>query len=169
MSKIFLIGYMGSGKTTLGKKLSEQMKMSFVDLDLFIEQRQFKTVAQIFEERGESEFRKMEQQALREVCEFEDTIISTGGGVPCFFDNMELMNKQGLTIYLKVTPQKLVENLKTAKRARRPLIKDKSDAELLLFIEENLEKRNPFYSQAKLIIDPDEDIEKIVEKISMLK
>lgn len=165
MDKIFLIGYMGCGKTTFGRILAARLNMSFVDLDAFIEEKEFKSIGQIFEEKGEDEFRKIEHTALLEVCEFQNTVISTGGGVPCFFDNMQIMNEQGLTIYLQVTPEKLTDTLKKAKK-NRPLIKDKSEAELLAFIQENLGKRTIFYSQAKLTIDPDNDLEEIVLQIS---
>ena len=168
MAKIFLIGYMGCGKTTLGKILASRLEMDFIDLDTFIEERHFKTIPQLFEEKGESGFREIEHNALLEVCEFENIIISTGGGVPCFFNNMEIMKRAGLTVYLKVTPKVLTEVLKKAKR-NRPLIKDKSEEELLHFIEENLAKREAFYSQAELTINPYDDFDKIVNQISEKK
>jgi len=168
MAKIFLIGYMGCGKTTLGKILASRLEMDFVDLDAFIEQRYFKSIPQLFEEKGESGFREIEHTALLEVCEFENAIISTGGGVPCFYNNMEIMKRAGLTVYLKVTPKVLTEVLKKAKR-NRPLIKDKSVEELLHFIEENLAKREAFYSQAELTINPYDDFDKIVNQISEKK
>lgn len=168
MAKIFLIGYMGCGKTTLGKVLASRLEMDFVDLDAFIEQRYFKSIPQLFEEKGESGFREIEHTALLEVCEFENAIISTGGGVPCFFNNMEIMKRSGLTVYLKVTPKVLTEVLKKAKR-NRPLIKNKSEEELFHFIEENLAKREAFYSQAELTINPYDDFDKIVNQISEKK
>ncbi len=155
MQRIFLIGYMGSGKTTIGKILSKVLDLQFVDLDLFIENRHRKTVGQLFVEKGESEFRKIERQALEEVAGFEDIIISTGGGAPCFFDNMNLMNQLGTTIYLKVSESELVNRLKHMKH-NRPLIKDKNDEELKRFISENLQKRESFYSQAKLVFDAEQ-------------
>ncbi len=164
INRIFLIGYMGSGKTTLGKALALRLNMSFVDLDHYIEQRQFKTVAQIFEERGEDEFRRMEHEALLEASEFENVIISTGGGAPCFYDNMDIMDERGLTVYLQLSPQKLLDNLKQGK-LKRPLIKNKTDEELFHFIEENLKKRNCYYSQARLVIDPERNIDEIIMKI----
>ena len=168
MNNIFLIGYMGSGKTTLGRMLAPRLNMSFIDLDAFIEQRHFKTISQLFEEKGEDEFRKIEHNALLEVSYFENTVISTGGGAPCFFDNMDIMNANGLTVYLQLSPQKLLRNLKKGK-AKRPLIKNKNDEELLHFIEENVEKRKLFYEQAKLIVSPEEDVEEIVQQIKAEK
>jgi shikimate kinase len=163
---IFLIGYMGAGKSTLGKKLAKRLEMNFIDLDSYIEQRFFKTISQLFEEKGESGFREIEKSALAEVAEFENAIIATGGGTPCFFDNIELMNKKGLTVYLHWLPEKLLQNL-TKGKTKRPLIKDKTDKELLRFIKENLLKREPFYCQAKLTINPEEDIEKIISNFKL--
>ena len=154
---------MGSGKTTLGRILAPRLNMSFIDLDAFIEQRHFKTISQLFEEKGEDEFRKIEHNALLEVSCFENTVISTGGGAPCFFDNIDIMNANGLTVYLQLSPPQLVERLK-AGRAKRPLIKNKNDEELLHFIDENLEKRKKFYEQAKLIVNTEEDVEEIVRQ-----
>ena len=168
MNNIFLIGYMGSGKTTIGRIIAPRLNMSFIDLDVFIEQRYFKSIAQIFEEKGEDEFRKIEHNTLLEVSCFENTVVSTGGGAPCFFDNIDVMNDRGLTVYLQLSPEKLLHNLKKGK-AKRPLIKNKTDEELLRFITENLEKRKVFYEQAKLILNPEEDVEKIIEKIENYK
>ena len=100
MRRIFLIGYMGAGKTTMGKELSKQSGLSFIDLDHFMEGRYRKTVRQLFEEKGEETFRQIEKKALHEVADFENVVISTGGGTPCFFDNMAYMNSIGTTVYL---------------------------------------------------------------------
>ncbi len=149
---IFLIGYMGCGKTHTGTRLSQKYGMEFIDLDAYIENRFHKTIPQIFEERGEEGFRKLERAMLEEVCAFENVIISTGGGAACFFDNIDLMNQSGETVYLKASPEGLFKFLKDGK-ATRPLLKDKSDDELLAFIGEALAKREPFYMQAKHVID----------------
>ena len=133
MTRIFLIGYMGAGKTTLGAALAKATGMSFIDLDLFIEQRFRKSISQIFAEKGEEEFRRIEQRMLHEVAEFEDVVISAGGGTPCFFDNMEYMNRQGMTVYLKATPEILRAHLRMGKQ-KRPLIAQKNDEELDAFI-----------------------------------
>ena len=101
MKRIFLIGYMGAGKTTVGKVLSRQLELSFIDLDHYIEGRYHKTVGQLFAEKGEDAFRDIERRMLREVAAFEDVLVSTGGGAPCFFDNMEFMNGAGQTVYLE--------------------------------------------------------------------
>ena len=96
MTRIFLIGYMGAGKTTLGKAFSRELGLTFIDLDWYIEERFHKTVQQLFSERGEQGFRELEQKMLHEVAEFEDVVISAGGGTPCFFDNMDYMNACGV-------------------------------------------------------------------------
>ena len=148
MTRIFLTGYMGSGKTTLGRALAAEMGIPFIDLDHYIEKRYCKTIAQLFAEKGEEGFRDIERRMLHEVGEFEDVIISTGGGTPCFFDNIEYMNAQGTTVYLDVPIERLFIRLCIA-RSKRPLIKDKNDDELMAFIVEQLEKRAPHYSKAQ--------------------
>ena len=155
MKRIFLIGYMGSGKTTVGKLLAARLGYSFVDMDAHIEEQQFKSVSKIFAERGEDEFRLLEQKCLHEVAQFDDVIISTGGGAPCFFDNMDYMNACGDTVFLQVEPEVLFHRLKVAKQ-QRPLLANKSDEELMNFICEALQKRHPFYSQAKFLFRADE-------------
>jgi shikimate kinase len=148
MTRIFLIGYMGAGKTTLGRALAKSLGMQFIDLDCYIEERFRKTISQIFAEKGEEAFRDLERRMLHEVGEFENVIISTGGGTPCFFDNVEYMNGQGTTVFLDVPVERLFIRLSIA-RHKRPLIKDKNDAELLAFIEEQLARREPHYSKAQ--------------------
>ncbi len=152
MTRIFLIGYMGAGKTTIGRLLAARLNLSFVDLDLFIEKRFHKTINEIFAEKGEEGFRQMEREALHEVGEYEDVLISVGGGAPCFFDNIGFMNEKGQSIYLKVNADVLAVRLNIGKQSR-PLLKDKSEAEIKNFIVSMLEKREPFYNQAKLVFD----------------
>ena len=168
MTRIIIIGYMGAGKTTVGKALSKELGITFYDLDWYIESRMHKTVAQIFAERGEEGFRKIERNMLHEVAEFEDVIVSCGGGTPCFFDNMEYLNQQGETVYLKADPEVLYGHLLMGKTVR-PLLVGKSKEELLTFIHEQLEKREPFYTKAKHTLDVSlmDNYEKI--KISVAK
>lgn len=166
MTRILLIGYMGAGKTTLGNALAQELGLSFIDLDLFIEERFRKSISQIFSEKGEEEFRRIEQNMLHEVAEFEDVIISTGGGTPCFFDNIDYMNNKGITVYLQVPTERLFTRLSIARRSR-PLIKDKSDEELLCFISEQLSKRELFYKKATytFVADKLEDKKQISESV----
>lgn len=152
MKRIFLIGYMGAGKTTVGKDLAKRLGLSFVDLDCYIEGRYHKTVGQLFAEKGEDVFRDIERRMLHEVALFEDVLISTGGGAPCFFDNMEFMNTVGVTVYLKVSVEELAKRLELCKNTR-PVLRGRSGDELTAFVAESLEKRTPFYTKATVIFD----------------
>jgi shikimate kinase len=163
--RIYLIGYMGCGKSTLGRKLSKHLDLQFVDMDHYIEERNYKTIPQIFEEEGEAEFRKKEKKALEELAEFSDIVIATGGGAPCFFDNIDLMNNTGKTIYLNISPDILADRLLKSK-TERPLIKGKSREELVAFIDDTLKKRNEFYKKAKYQITiPDIDLDEVEKMI----
>ncbi|MBQ4446463.1 MAG: shikimate kinase [Prevotella sp.] len=152
MNRIIIIGYMGAGKTTVGKALSKELGIPFYDLDWYIESRMHKTVAQLFAERGEENFRQIEYNMLHEVAEFEDVIISCGGGTPCFFDNIDYMNEQGETIYLKATPEVLYGHLKMGKTVR-PLLLGKTEDELLSYIGQQLSVRENYYNKAKHVLD----------------
>ncbi len=153
VDRVYLIGFMGSGKSTLGRWLADAMDgWTFLDLDHYIEHKYHKTIPQIFEEKGEDAFRKMEETCLNEVSAFEKVIIGAGGGTPCFFDNMNVMNKTGLSIYLQLSPQAIYDRLQTSK-SQRPLIAGKDGAELLQFIADKLAERESFYKQANLIAD----------------
>ena len=157
---------MGCGKSTLGRRLSEHLNLQFVDMDHYIEERNLKTIPQIFEQEGEDEFRNKERKALEELSEFTDIIIATGGGAPCFFDNIDLMNRSGKTIYIDIDPAILADRLLKSK-TERPLIKGKSREELVDFIDETLKKRDRFYSQAQFkITQPDIDLKVIEDMIS---
>lgn len=169
MIRIFLTGYMGAGKTTLGKAFARKLNLPFVDLDWYMEERFHKTVGELFVERGETGFRELEKNMLHEVGAFEDVVISTGGGAPCFFDNMDFMNRNGETVFLNVHPDVLFRRLRVAKQ-QRPILQGKQDDELKEFIIQALEKRAPFYSQAQYVFNADEledrsQIEKSVEKL----
>lgn len=152
MKRIILIGYMGAGKTTVGKSLAKELGLSFYDLDWYIESRMRKTVPQLFAERGEDGFRKIEHNMLHEVAEFEDVVLSCGGGTPCFFDNMDYLNQQGQVVYLKADPEVLYKHLQMGK-VERPLLKGKTPEELITFIRQQLEKRELFYTKAKYTLD----------------
>ena len=161
-----MIGYMGCGKSTLGRKLAKFAGLQFVDMDQYIEERNHKTIPQIFATEGEPEFRKKEQLALTELAEFIDIVIATEGGAPCFFDNMEFMNRIGITIFLNISPDILAARLMKSK-TERPLIKGKTKQELVTFIDENLKKRNKFYKEAHFqITEPDIELERLMKMIS---
>lgn len=170
MRRIIIIGYMGAGKTTVGKALAKELNMAFYDLDWYIESRMHKTVKAIFDERGEAGFRQIEHNMLHEVAEFEDVIISCGGGTPCFFDNIDYMNRQGETVYLKATPEVLYGHLKMGKTIR-PLLLNKTADEVQVFIREQLTQREPYYNKAKHVLDVNllDDYEKIKISVERLR
>lgn len=143
---------MGSGKSTMGKLIAQEKEWKFIDLDDYIETKAGETISTIFATQGEAAFRKMEREALEDIAKLQNVVVATGGGAPCFFDNMELMKKLGVVIYLKLSPKELCERLLT-ERSARPLIANKTDAELLDFIETKLEEREPFYSKADIFAE----------------
>jgi shikimate kinase len=170
MKRIILIGYMGAGKTTLGKVRARELNLEFIDLDWYIENRFHQSVSQLFSTRGEEGFRIIERNMLHEVAEFENVVISCGGGTPCFFDNMVYMNQQGLTVYLKASPETLRAHLRMGKQ-RRPLVAEKNDEELDAYIRESLDKREPFYNQAQETFNISllDNGKRIDEAVQMLK
>lgn len=155
MIRIFLIGYMGAGKTTLGKAFARDLNISFVDLDWYIEERFHKTVGELFLERGEAGFRKLEHNMLHEVGAFENVVVSTGGGTPCFFNNMDFMNHNGQTVFLNTSVDVLFHRLSAATQAR-PILRGKTDDELRTFIGETLAGRMQYYLQATYVLEADE-------------
>jgi shikimate kinase len=148
---IYIIGFMGSGKTTAGKKLATLLGWSFIDLDKKIEEHTAKTIPEIFSQNGETYFREIETKLLRNLKSGYNTIISTGGGTPCHSDNMAFMLETGMTIYLQMTPGELKSRLSESK-GERPLIKDLDQNELLHFIEQMLAEREKWYSKSDIII-----------------
>ncbi len=146
--KIFLIGFMGAGKSFFGKRLAAKLKMDFIDLDNFIEENEGQSISTIFENKKEKGFRKIENQYLKILSKKTNTVIACGGGTPCFHNNMQWMNKNGLTIYLKSSNNLLFQRLKKGKR-NRPLLKDLSDSELKRFIKIKVADRTGDYEMAK--------------------
>ncbi len=170
MKRIILIGYMGAGKTTIGRALAKELGLSFYDLDWYIENRRHKKVAQIFAEQGEEGFRQIEHNMLHEVAEFEDIILSCGGGTPCFFDNIDYMNSLAQVVYLRCEPEVLHRHLLMGK-VERPLLKGKSPDELIGFIREQLATREPYYNKAQYQLDVSlmDNFEKIKTTVDKLK
>lgn len=148
MRPVFLIGYMGCGKSTLGRNVGKMTGIEFIDLDTYIEARYHTSVKDIFAKLGEEGFRDIERKMLHEVGEFENVIIACGGGTPCFFDNMEYMNSVGTTVFLDTSLPKLHTRLMRG-RHKRPLIADKNSDELNDFIVKALNGRRPYYSMAQ--------------------
>ena len=150
--RIYLIGYMGSGKSSIGKKLATRLGYSFLDLDSVIEEEQRQAVSEIFAQKGEDAFRSLERLALHRTFEIENVVVSTGGGTPVFFDNMEMMTGRGLCIYLRATPVVLVSRLQRNQHLR-PLIASLNQEELHLFVKNQLEKRSVFYEKSEMHIE----------------
>ena len=165
--KLFLIGYMGCGKSSLGKKLAKRADFEFVDMDSIIEQREGAPVADIFHYAGEEYFRKTERAVIEELGEAAGNyVISTGGGVPAWEDNMERMNTIGSTVYLRRTAQQIASRLSPHGRQKRPKLRGLNDEELVEFMTKNMAEREPFYSKATHIIEcasySDEEIIEII-------
>lgn len=167
MKPIFIIGYMCSGKTTFGSALSRKTGLKFIDLDEYIEQNQGKTIKEIFADQGEKAFREIERVALLEVSSKEDCIIACGGGTPCHFNNMEIINSSGISVFLETSPKTLLARLIEG-HDKRPIVANKTEDEIKRIIESQLWMRNPFYRQASIIwdgekLETEEEIEKNVE------
>lgn len=149
--KVFLVGFMGSGKTTIGKKLANYLKCDFIDLDKLIETKVGMSIVQYFELHGESAFRDLEREVLQKTDFPENVIIATGGGAPCFGDNISWMNENGLVAYLSLSAKALASRLENSK-TDRPLIRNLKGDELEGFINTKLAEREPFYNQSKFVV-----------------
>jgi len=148
VSRIYLVGFMGAGKTTVGKKLARKLGYTFYDIDKAFEHKYKTTVDLFFHKYGETVFRQLEHELLVSTFAFKNTVISTGGGTPCFHNGMNLINQNGVSLYIKLSPEALYRRLTEAKK-RRPLVAKKSEDELRQFIKNKLEEREPYYQQAQ--------------------
>lgn len=151
-TRIYLIGFMGCGKTTFGRKLARRLDYDFIDLDLLVESMEKLNIAELFTQKGEAYFRQIEADVLRSTILMKKTVISCGGGTPCYHDNMEWILERGLSVYLKMSPVRLYERLKR-KKEKRPLIAHMSKAGLKDYITQKLAEREAFYMRARLTID----------------
>lgn len=163
-SVIFLSGFMGSGKSTTGLLLANRLGYEFLDLDAWIEKKEGRSISQIFATEGESGFRKLEQSALHELGSRERSVISCGGGTPCYSDNMQWMNHRGITVFLNPSIPVLAERLLSGQE-HRPLIRTLSREELLTFIESRLKERMPYYTQARIQLVGVHDQDTVVSSI----
>lgn len=154
--RIYLIGYMASGKSKLGRELADGLDYGFLDLDDLFEERYRISILDFFDKYDEQNFRRIEKELLHETAGLENIVIATGGGTPCFFDNMEFIRKHGLSVYLFWETPALISRLNQIRR-RRPLIKDMSAADLETFIQKHLLERESFYRQADLVFDMQEE------------
>lgn len=161
--KIFMIGFMGCGKSTLGKKLALKLGYPFIDIDKVIESRINMSIREYFEKNGENSFRELESSILKTTQLPENSIIATGGGAPCFFDNLEWMNENGTTVYLSLSPKALAKRLESA-TDQRPVLQNLKGEKLELFIADKLLEREKCYKQAELIVKGvDQTPERIIE------
>ncbi len=169
MTRIILVGFMGSGKTTLGKKIARLLDVPFLDSDEEIEKGVLLSVGEIFGKFGEARFREIETEFIETLREEGDIVLATGGGMPCFHRNMEKLNELGTTFYLERSAKELAHRLLHAK-SKRPLIEGLDEDDLLNFIEQRLAEREEFYRQANFVLSRDEQTpEKILEFIHLLQ
>lgn len=164
---LFLVGFMGVGKTTNGKKIAQALNANFLDLDELFVAREGTSISDYFKLHGEENFRIKEREILQQLNLPEPTVIATGGGAPCFFDNMDWMNRNGITLYLQIPAAALANRLANSKRHKRPLIQHLSEEEILAFINEKMLDRHPFYAKAQYHINVMEmDIQKLVKELT---
>ncbi len=164
--RIYLIGYMGAGKTTVSKRIAGRLGFDAVDLDQLFEEKYKIEIASFFTKYDEKSFRKLESEILKSTSSLKNVVIATGGGTPCFFDNMEWMNRHGITVYIDMKAESLFNRLTLSKR-KRPLVLNKSHTELLDFIKMHLQYRNNYYCKADIIIKGENlDINQLLEHIS---
>lgn len=162
---IFLVGFMAAGKSTLAKKIALKLNFDFIDLDEFIENTYQLSITQIFEKFGNQKFREIEHNSLLKLMDKQNTVISTGGGTPCYFSNMELMNQNGITIFIDVPLQVIIWRLKNAKNPR-PMLKNIKPEEFDVFVNSLFFERLPFYSTAHMRFNPvDENLNFFIQKI----
>lgn len=168
---LYLVGYAGSGKSSLGKRLARRLRLRFVDTDKFVELSEGASVADIFHFGGEEYFRRTERNAVESLySEGENMVVATGGGLPTWSDNMEWLNDHGFTIYLRRSPEQILSRMSAYGREKRPMFRGKSDEELLAFMQAQMAERERFYAKANISIDctpisDDEAVEVIVKEL----
>lgn len=166
--RYYLVGYMYSGKTTLGKQLAHQLDCPFIDLDQRIEERYHTTIPFFFQHYGEAAFRIIERHILEETAQYDSAVISTGGGTPCYGDNMQYINAHGCSVFLHMTPAAICSRADKSHK-QRPLLADKTPEERLQYVEQQLAQRLPYYQQAHITIDGlDADAKKLAEQLQQL-
>ena len=162
MNRIYLVGYMGAGKTTAAKRLAHRLGWEHYDTDALFEEKYHISVDDFFHKYDEALFRKLESQILQSTENLENAVISTGGGTPCFNDNMAWMDEHGTTVFLKISPQTAVSRIRLSKK-KRPLAAGKTEAELATFVEKHYGARMSFYEQAQHVVKGEDlDIEALL-------
>jgi shikimate kinase len=166
--RIYLLGFMGSGKSTVGRKLASSLGIKYIDLDRQIELATSLYIPAIFQQLGEEQFRVWEREELQKTIHMKDVVVSTGGGTPCFFDNIELMNQSGITVYLEMTPAELASRLIRAKK-QRPLLRKTPPDQLESKVSELLEVRVSYYQRAQIIMNGfNPDINSLIDNITLM-
>ena len=167
MKPLFLVGYMGCGKSTLGRKLARRLGVDFIDTDALVEEREGASVADVFRYEGEERFRELERSVVERVAASgEACIVATGGGLPTWSDNMEMLSKAGTTVYLRRSAEQIAARLSPHGRWKRPKLRGLDDRELVEFMSRNIAEREPYYAQAALVLDCDTlSDEEAVERI----
>ena len=172
MKPLFLIGYMGCGKSTLGRRLARRLGAEFADTDALIERREGASVADVFRYEGEERFREVEREVLEQTLAGTAAVVSTGGGLPVWRDNMARMNAAGFTVYLRREAEQIARRLSPYGRQKRPRLRGLDDAELVEFMSRDMAAREPFYAQAQLIVDcgelSDDEVKKIIPRIRVI-
>ena len=168
MDRIYIVGYMGAGKTTTARRLAQRMGWEVVDTDALFEEKYKISVNDFFNKYDEPLYRKLESEVLKATESLEHVVISTGGGTACYFDNMEWMNQHGLTVFMRISPQAAVDRV-IHSRHKRPLAEGKSEEELTEFVNQHYASRMPFYEQAQITVKSEDfDLEDAIKKISEL-
>ena len=167
MNRIYIVGYMGAGKTTAARRLANHLGWEVVDTDAMFEEKYKISVCDFFNKYDEPLYRKLESEVLKSTADLENVVVSTGGGTACYFDNMEWMNQHGLTVFLRISQKAVVDRLVHAKR-KRPLAEGKTEAELTEFVNRHYTSRLPFYEQAKITVKAEDlDLENLIKQIEI--
>ena len=168
MNKIYLVGYMGAGKTTAAKRLANSLGWEVADTDAMFEEKYRISVDDFFQKYDEPLYRKLESEVLKSTESLENTVISTGGGTACYFDNMEWMNQHGLTVFLQISPKAAVDRVLHS-RHKRPLARGKTEEELMEYVNWHYASRIPFYEQAKITVKSENlDLDSLLERIKAI-
>ena len=165
MDRIYIVGYMGAGKTTAARRLAQRMGWEVVDTDALFEEKYKISVNDFFNKYDEPLYRKLESEVLKATESLDHVVVSTGGGTACFFDNMDWMNQHGLTVFLRISPQAAVDRV-IHSRHKRPLVEGKSEEELTEFVSQHYASRLPFYEHPRITAKSEDfDIESLMEAI----
>ena len=169
MDRIYLVGYMGAGKTTAAKRIAHRLGWDVADTDALFEEKYRISVDDFFQKYDEPLYRKLESEILKGTENLENTVISTGGGTACYFDNMEWMNQNGLTVFMRISPEAVVDRVLHSHH-KRPLARGKSEVELMEFVRQHYASRMPFYEQAQITVKSENfDLDGLIKQIENAK